>query len=85
MEDPTKKYKIGKLLNLEQKEQLISFLKAHKEDFVWTHQDMSRINTSVIKHKLNVDPNAHSVKQKRHAFSPERYAEISEEVEKMWF
>ena len=44
---------------------------------------MPRINTSVIMHKLNLDPKAHPVKQKRHVFNPKRYAAISEEVEKM--
>ena len=70
LEDPTKKVKIRKLLTLEQKEQLIMFLKVHKEDFAWTHKEMLGIDTLVIIHKLNMDPKAHPVKQKRRAFNP---------------
>ncbi len=44
---------------------------------------MLGIDTSIVMHKLNVDPKAHLVKQKRRAFNPERYAAISDEVEKM--
>ena len=83
LEDPTNKVKIGKLLTSKQKEQLTSFLKVQKEVFVWTHQDMSGINTAIIMHRLNVDPKAHPVKQNRRAFNPERYEVINEEVEKL--
>ena len=82
LEDPTKKVKIRKLLTAEQSNKLVTFLKAHKEDFAWTHQDMLGIDNSVNMHKLNMDPKAHLVKQKRHAFNLKRYATINEEVDK---
>ena len=77
LEYPTKKSPNRKLLISEQKEQLVTFLKAHKENFTWTHQNMLGIDTSVIVHKLNVDPKALSGKQKRCAFNSERYARIN--------
>ena len=45
----------------------MAFLRPHKEDFTWTYQDMPSIDPSVIVHKMNVDPKAYLVKQKRHA------------------
>lgn len=44
---------------------------------------MKGINPNVITHKLNVDPNAKPVKQKRRKFAPERNKIINKEVQKM--
>jgi hypothetical protein len=54
------------------KESLVQFLKSNKDVFAWTHEDMPGIDTSVISHKLNVNPSLRPIKQKRRVFAPER-------------
>jgi hypothetical protein len=44
---------------------------------------MPGIDSSVILHRLNVDPNHQPVKQKKRNFAPERNQAIHEEVEKL--
>ncbi|XP_074328121.1 uncharacterized protein LOC141666034 [Apium graveolens] len=45
--------------------------------------DMPGIDPELITHKLNVDPNRKSVKQKKRSFAPERQEAIKQEVEKL--
>ncbi|KAL8148259.1 hypothetical protein AgCh_005574 [Apium graveolens] len=45
--------------------------------------DMPGINPELITHKLNVDPNRKTVKQKKRSFAPERQEAIKQEVEKL--
>lgn len=44
---------------------------------------MPGIDPSVITHRLNIDPTAKLVKQKKRTFAPERNEAITEEVEKL--
>ena len=37
-------------------DQLVNFLKEHKDVFAWSHEDMPGINPAIIVHRLNVDP-----------------------------
>ena len=62
------------------RDQLVDFLKEHKDIFAWSHEDIPRIDPSVIIHRLNVDPAHKAVIQKRRRFNPDRYTTISEEV-----
>ena len=63
-------------------DQLITFLREHRDVFAWSHEDMPRIDPSIIVHRLNVDPAHKPVVQKRRKFNPERYTAINEEVGK---
>ena len=47
---------IGTNLNSETKEEIVSFLKHNLDVFAWSHEDMPRIPTSIIQHRLKVDP-----------------------------
>ena len=44
---------------------------------------MPGISPDLITHKLNIDPNRKTVKQKKRNFAPERQEAIKEEVEKL--
>ena len=46
-------------------DQLVSFLKEHKEVFAWSHEDMLGIDPSVVVHRLNIDPVHKPIIQKR--------------------
>lgn len=44
---------------------------------------MPSIDPEVMVHWLNIDPNFHTVRQKRKTFNPERYRAIKIEVKKL--
>ncbi|KAL5541776.1 hypothetical protein UlMin_009486 [Ulmus minor] len=64
-------------------EDLIIFLREHRDVFAWSHEDMPGIDPNVIVHRLNIDPNFKPVKQKRRTFNAERYMAINTEVDKL--
>jgi hypothetical protein len=81
--DSEKIVRIGSQLSQLVKEDLVAFLRRNSDVFAWSHEDMPGIDSSVIVHKLNVDPNHQLVKQRRRTFATERNQAIAEEVEKL--
>jgi hypothetical protein len=65
------------------KEELVVFLRHNSNVFAWSHEDMPRIDPSVIVHKLNVDSNHRAVKQRKRTFAAERNQAVAEEVKKL--
>ena len=80
---PEQVVQIGASLTMEQREELLEFLKKNKDCFAWSHEDMVGISPEVITHKLNVDPAFKPIKQKRRKFAPERNQVINEEIQKL--
>jgi hypothetical protein len=70
--DSGKKVHIGSQLPQLMKEDLVAFLRRNSDLFA-----------SVIVHKLNVDPNHRSVKQRRRTFAAEWNKAVAEEVKKL--
>ena len=62
--EASKTTKIGTMLSPEMRTRLIQFLKENLDVFAWSHEDMSGIAPGVIQHKLNVNPERKSVKQR---------------------
>ena len=79
--EPSKVVKIGKCLSSKLAEQLVEFLKKNQNVFAWTHANMVRIHLDVMCHRLNIDPQAKSVHQKRRALYVEHYKALQEEVD----
>ncbi|KAL5552836.1 hypothetical protein UlMin_040237 [Ulmus minor] len=82
-DEPEKTCKIGSALTGQFKEDLIIFLREHRDVFAWSHEDMPGIDPNVIVHRLNIDPNFKPIKQKRRTFNAERYMAINTEVDKL--
>ncbi|KAL5565596.1 hypothetical protein UlMin_028760 [Ulmus minor] len=82
-DEPEKTCKIGSALTGQFKEDLIIFLREHRDVFAWSYEDMPGIDPNVIVHRLNIDPNFKPIKQKRRTFNAERYMAINTEVEKL--
>jgi hypothetical protein len=80
---PGKRIKIGSQLSERQKEEIVSFLKSNSDVFTWNHEDMPRIDPSIIVHKLNADPGFRPIRQKRRTFAPKRNQAVAEEVSKL--
>ncbi|XP_077232324.1 uncharacterized protein LOC143868694 [Tasmannia lanceolata] len=82
-DDEEKTIQIGFVLIGKIRTDLINFLRANKDVFAWSASDMPGIYPEVIVHKLNVDTSFKPVKQKKWNFTPERQAQIKEEVDKL--
>ena len=65
------------------KQDLIQFLKKSTNVFAWSHEELPKIDPSVITYHLNVSPSYKPVYQKRRVFAPEWDNAIIEEVQKL--
>ena len=81
--NPEKFTRIGTSMEEKTKKDLIHFLRKSINVFVWSHEDMSRIDPSVITHRLNVYPSSKLVRLKKRVFTPEWDNAIKEEVQKL--
>lgn len=80
---PNRTIKIGSQLPPKLRTDFISFLWSSQDVFAWSHKDMPGIDPWVITHRLNVDPTARPIKQKRRSFAPERNKAAEKEVDKL--
>ncbi|KAL5538665.1 hypothetical protein UlMin_044967 [Ulmus minor] len=81
--DQTESREIYEAANRSVQEDLIIFLREHRDVFAWSHEDMPGIDPNIIVHRLNIDPNFKPIKQKRRTFNAERYMAINTEVDKL--
>ncbi|KAL8104641.1 hypothetical protein AgCh_028751 [Apium graveolens] len=82
-EDHGKVTFIGATLEKPFRGKLIKFLQENSDVFAWSVADMPGIDPELITHKLNMDLNRKTVKQKKRSFAPERQEAIKHEVEKL--
>ena len=80
--DPFRVLKIGSHLNPDIRDSLISFFKANLDVFAWSYADMVGIDTEVMCHPLNIDPNNKGVRQKWRPVNEERAEALREEVDR---
>ncbi|XP_043705405.1 uncharacterized protein LOC122655263 [Telopea speciosissima] len=81
--DATRVIQIGANLTGERKTDLVNFLIANADVFVWSTTDMPGIDRKIAEHKLSVYPNAKPIFQKKRTFAPEQKEKIIEEVTKL--
>ena len=77
---PTKTTQIGTNLSPRTKEGIINFLKDNLDVFAWSHEDMPGIPTSLIQHRLNIDPEKKPIQQRRKVFAHKRNKAVMDEV-----
>ena len=80
---PGRTTKMGTLTSLMIRKDLASFLRMNQDVFTWSHEDMPRIDSSVIVHRLNVNPASSPIRQKKRVFAQERDKAVAEEVRKL--
>ncbi|KAL2237789.1 UNVERIFIED_CONTAM: hypothetical protein Sindi_0970600 [Sesamum indicum] len=82
LEEPDKTTRIG--ANMKDGEMaMIEFLKRNADIFAWSPSDFTGIDPGVIVHRLNVDPKAQPVQQKKRLFGSDKNEIIRQEVEKL--
>ncbi|KAL2251409.1 uncharacterized protein LOC105173757 [Sesamum indicum] len=62
---------------------MIEFLRKNVDRFAWSPSDFTGINPEVIVHRLNVDPVARPVQQKKRSFGNDKNEIIRQEVDKL--
>ena len=70
--NPERFTRIGASMEKKTKQNLIQFLRKSIDVFAWSHEDMPRVDPSVITHRLNVYPSSKPVCQKKRVFTHER-------------
>ena len=66
---PNRTTRIGTLASSMVRQALMTFLKENQDVFAWSHENMPRINPSVIVHRLNVSPSFPPSRQKKRVFA----------------
>ena len=74
--------KIGTTLSPTIRERLIDLLREYNDVFVWSYQDMPRLDTDIVVHRLPLREDCAPVKQKLRRVKLEMLLKIKEEVKK---
>ena len=82
-EEGEKMVKISKNLSKKKRGKLVALLKEYKNVFAWSYQEMPHLSTSLVMHKLKVDPNAKPVKQPPRKYCLDEEEKIKFEVQKL--
>ena len=62
---PERTTRIGTLASWLVHQTLMAFLRDNQDVFAWSHEDMLRIDLSVLIHRLNVSPSFFPIRQKK--------------------
>ena len=80
---PKRTTKMGILASPVIHQDLAGFLRMNQDVFAWSHEDMPKIDPSVIVHRLKVNPASSPIRSKKWVFAQERDKAIEEEVRKL--
>ena len=80
---PERTTRIGTLASWPIRQALTTFLKDNQDVFTWSHENMPRIDPSIIVHKLNISPSFPPIRQEKRVFAQEQDKAIAKEVQKL--
>ena len=80
---PGRTTRMGTLASPTIRQDPAGFLRMNQDVFAWSHEDMPGIDSSIIVHKLNVNPGSTPIRQKKQVFAQERDKAVAEEVRKL--
>jgi len=78
-----KVFKLGRLLSLEEQEEVAVVISRHLDAFAWTASDMLGIDPYFLCHHLTMDTRVRPVRQRRRKFNEERCLVVKEETQKL--
>jgi len=78
-----KVFKLGRLLSLEEQDEVAAVISRHLDAFAWTAADMSGIDPDFLCHHLTMDAKVRPVRQRRRKFNKERCLVVKEETQKL--
>ena len=68
--DQPRELKIGSSLSLDERKRLINLIRSYLDVFVWSYEDMLRLDPSIVQHHLPILPHAKLVQQKLRRLHP---------------
>ena len=80
--DPKKFFQVGVQLPLQEKQELIEFLRKNVDVFAWNTYEAPRVDPDFICHHLNVNPSITPRKQPPRRLSKDHYKAVKDEVTK---
>ena len=69
---------MGTALSAKTKKEIIDHLHEFADVFAWSYQDMSRLNTEIVEHRLPLKPKCKPVQQKLRRMKPKMLLKIKE-------
>ncbi|RDX89184.1 Retrovirus-related Pol polyprotein, partial [Mucuna pruriens] len=82
--EEVKEIRVGKLMLPHVKQGLTELLREYADIFAWSYRDMPGLDTTIVEHKLPLNPDAIPIRQQLRRMKPEVDLKIKEEVEKQW-
>ena len=83
----TKEYssivKISKALSAQQRERYIKLFKEYVDIFAWSYEDLKTYDTSIIHHKVPLNPNVKPFRQMLRRINPNLFPVIENEVKEL--
>ena len=76
--------KVGTCMTAPIRKELMALLKDYQDIFAWSYQDMPGLSSDIVQHRLPLNPECSSVKQKLRRIKPETSLKIKEEVKKQF-
>ena len=79
-----KEVKVGTVLSVETKKEMIDLLHEFSDVFAWSYQDMPGLNIEIVEHLLLLKPECKPIQQKLRRMKPKMLLKIKEEVKKQF-
>ncbi|KAL4020707.1 hypothetical protein IC575_019488 [Cucumis melo] len=81
-QEESKEVKIGTSLTSESRKKLINLLREYSYIFAWSYQDLPRLSTDIVVHRVPLKSECNLVRQKLRKMKPDVLIKIKEEVQK---
>jgi len=79
-----KEVKVGTCMSTNVWDELVTLLRDYQDIFAWSYQDMPGLSSDIVQHKLPLNPECSSVKQKLRRMKLEMSLKIKDEVKKQF-
>jgi len=79
-----KEVKVGTSMSTNVRDDLVALLWDYQDIFAWSYQDMHGLSLDIVQHRLPLNPECSTVKQKLRRMKPEMPLKIKEEVKKQF-
>jgi hypothetical protein len=87
-EEIKRELKIGTLITLKEREELIALLRDYVDVFAWSYEDMPGLDTDIVVHRVPLVEGCKLIKQKLRRTHPEVLIKVKAEIKKIvecWF
>jgi len=78
-----KTFKLGKALDSETQNRIAKVMSRHLDAFAWSASDMPGIDLDFLCHRLAMDPQVRSIRQRRRKFNEEKRQAIKDDTQKL--